>query len=57
MFRVGSAHEAAREYVGWVRGLVNAQWANLPASSQVVRLPAGQTVLRIAFDAPSPLNG
>jgi predicted Ser/Thr protein kinase len=53
---VSAAHEAARTYVSWMRGLVNAQWANLPASSKVVTLPAGQTVLRIEFDAPSPLT-
>jgi predicted Ser/Thr protein kinase len=53
---VSAAHEAARTYVSWMRGLVKAQWANLPASSKVVTLPAGQTVLRIEFDAPSPLH-
>jgi predicted Ser/Thr protein kinase len=53
---VSAAHEAARTYVSWMRELVNAQWANLPASSKVVTLPAGQTVLRIEFDAPSPLT-
>ena len=52
-----TAHVAARAYIGWIQGLAKAQWAEyLPASSEVVRLRAGQTVLRISFDAPSPLN-
>jgi serine/threonine protein kinase len=54
---VGAAHIAARAYIGWMQGLAHAQWAEyLPASSEVIRLPGGQTVLRIEFDAPSPLN-
>jgi serine/threonine protein kinase len=52
-----TAHVAARAYISWIQGLAKAQWAEyLPASSEVVRLRAGQTVLRISFDAPSPLN-
>jgi serine/threonine protein kinase len=55
--RVSGAHVAARAYVSWMQELANAQWAEyLPASSQVVRLRSGQTVLRIEFDAPSPLS-
>jgi len=53
---VSTAHEAARTYVSWMRELVDAQWANLPASSKVVTLPTGRTVLRIEFDAPSLLT-
>ena len=54
---VSAAHATARAYVSWMQGLANAQWAEyLPASSELVRLRAGQTVLRIAFDAPSPLS-
>jgi serine/threonine protein kinase len=54
---VSAAHVAARAYVSWMQELANAQWAEyLPASSEVVRLPSGQTVLRIEFAAPSPLS-
>jgi hypothetical protein len=54
---VSAAHIGTRAYISWMQGLANAQWAEyLPASSEVVTLPAGQTVLRIAFDAPSPLG-
>ena len=54
---VSAAHLAAPAYISWMKGLVNAQWAQyLPASSKLVALPAGQTVLRIEFDAPSPLS-
>ena len=54
---VSAARLAARAYISWMKGLVNAQWAQyLPASSKLVTLPAGQTVLRIEFDAPSPLS-
>jgi predicted Ser/Thr protein kinase len=54
---VSTAHVAARAYIRWMQGLASTQWAEyLPASSEVVRLPTGQTVLRIEFDAPSPLH-
>jgi serine/threonine protein kinase len=53
---VNAAHLAAPAYISWMQGLANAQWAYLPASSKLVTLPAGQTVLRIEFDAPSPLS-
>jgi serine/threonine protein kinase len=54
---VSAAHLAAHAYIRWMRGLADAQWAQyLPASSRLVTLPAGQTVLRIEFDAPSPLS-
>jgi serine/threonine protein kinase len=54
---VSGAHLAASAYVSWMQGLASTQWAEyLPASSKLVTLPAGQTVLRIEFDAPSPLS-
>jgi predicted Ser/Thr protein kinase len=54
---VSAAHLAAPAYLRWMRALVNAQRAPyLPALSEPVTLPAGQTVLRIEFDAPSPLS-
>jgi serine/threonine protein kinase len=53
---VSAAHVAAPAYIRWMQGLVKTQWAQyLPSSSKLVTLPAGQTVLRIEFDAPSPL--
>jgi predicted Ser/Thr protein kinase len=55
--QVSTAHLAAPAYISWMRGLVIAQRAqNLPASSELVTPSAGQTVLRIKFDAPSPLS-
>ena len=54
---VSAAHVAARAYISWMQELVNAQWAEYrPASSKLVTLPGGQTVLRIEFDVPSPLS-
>jgi serine/threonine protein kinase len=54
---VSAAHLGAHAYIRWMQGLADAQWAQyLPASSKLVTLPAGQTVLRIEFDAPSPLS-
>ena len=53
---VSAAHLAAAAYLSWMQGWVNAQHANLAASSEPVTLPAGNTVLRIEFDAPSPLS-
>ena len=54
---VSAAHVAARAYISWMQELANAQWTEyLPASSKVVTLPGGQTVLRIKFDVPSPLS-
>jgi predicted Ser/Thr protein kinase len=55
--RVSAAHLAAPAYVSWLQALVKAQHAEfLPASSGLVTLPGGQTVLRIEFAAPSPLS-
>jgi len=54
--QVGPARLASPAYISWMQGLANAQWAQyLPASSKLVTLPAGQTVLRIEFAAPGPL--
>jgi hypothetical protein len=52
---VSAAHLAAPAYISWMQRLVNAQRAPyLPSLCKLVPLP-GQTVLRIEFDAPSPL--
>ena len=54
---VSAAHLTEPAYISWMEGLANAQWAQYhPASSKLVTLPAGQTVLRIEFDVPSPLH-
>jgi len=54
---VGAAHLAAPAYVSWIQSLVKAQRAQfVPASSELVTLADGQTVLRIEFAAPSPLS-
>jgi hypothetical protein len=55
--RVSAAHLPAPAYLSWMQSLVNAQHAQyLPAPGKLVTLPAGKTVLRIEFDAPSPLS-
>jgi predicted Ser/Thr protein kinase len=55
--KVSGTHLAASAYINWMQTLANTQWAqNRPASSKLVTLPSGQTVLRIEFDAPSPLS-
>jgi hypothetical protein len=55
--RVSAAHLPVPAYLSWMQSLVNAQHAQyLPASSKLVTLLAGKTVLRIEFDAPSPLS-
>jgi predicted Ser/Thr protein kinase len=54
---VAAAHLAALAYVRWMEGLVDAQRTEyLPASCEQVTLPGGEAVLRIEFDAPSPLS-
>jgi serine/threonine protein kinase len=54
---VSAAHLAAPAYVSWIQELVKAQYTQyFSASSEQVRLPGGQTVLRIEFAAPSPLS-
>jgi predicted Ser/Thr protein kinase len=54
---VSAAHLAAPAYISWMQALMNTQWAQyLPSSSKLVTLRGGQTVLRIEFDAPSPLS-
>ena len=53
---VSAAHLTAPAYVSWMQTMVKAQRAQyLPASSELAG-PAGNTVLRIAYDAPSPLR-
>jgi hypothetical protein len=52
-----AAHLTRAPYPGWMRALIDAQRAEyLPASIRQVTLPTGQPVLRIEYDAPSPLS-
>jgi hypothetical protein len=52
-----AAHLTRAPYPGWMRALIDAQRAEyLPASIRQVTLPSGQPVLRIEYDAPSPLG-
>jgi predicted Ser/Thr protein kinase len=54
---VSGAHVTSSAYISWILALVKAQYTEfLPASSKLVKLPDGQTVLRIEFAAPSPLT-
>jgi serine/threonine protein kinase len=54
---VGASHLAASAYLRSMQTVVHAQRAQyLPALSEPVRLPAGETVLRIEYDAPGPLS-
>jgi len=54
---VSGAHLAEPAYVSWIQELVKAQYTQyFSPSSEQVTLPGGQTVLRIEFAAPSPLN-
>jgi len=53
----GSAHLTHTAYLAWMRGFIGVQRAQYrPAWSQQVTLRTGQTVLRIGYDAPSPLS-
>jgi hypothetical protein len=54
---VSGAHLTSSAYISWILALVKAQYTEfLPASSKLVKLPDGETVLRIEFAAPSPLT-
>jgi len=51
------SHLTAQAYVRWMQQFVHAQRAQYrPAVSEQLTLPTGQTVLRIQYDAPSPLS-
>jgi len=53
----GSAHLARAAYLGWMRKFIDVQRAPFhPAWAQQVTLPAGPSVLRIGFGAPSMLS-
>jgi hypothetical protein len=53
----GPAHLAHTAYLAWMRSFIGVQRAQYrPAWSQQVALRTGQAVLRIGYDAPSPLS-
>jgi hypothetical protein len=52
-----AAHMTPGKYVGWMQAFLGAQRAQyLPAALQPVKLPTGQTVLRIGYRVPGPLS-
>jgi serine/threonine protein kinase len=52
-----AAHLTHAAYLGWMQAFIDAQTAQfLPTWAQPVTLHTGQTVLRIGYSAPSPLN-
>jgi serine/threonine protein kinase len=54
---VAKSHLGALAYLRWMQQFVHAQRAQYrPALSKQITLPTGQTVLRIQYDAPSPLS-
>jgi len=54
---VTRSHLAALAYIRWMQAFVHEQRAQYrPALSEQITLPTGQTVLRIQYDAPSPLS-
>ena len=53
----GAAHLTSTAYLAWMHGFIGVQRAQYrPARSQQVTLPTGEAVLRIGYDAPSPLS-
>ena len=54
---VDRGHLTGAAYLRWMRSFIKLQRAQfLPARSEQVTLPAGQSVLRIEYLAPSPLS-
>jgi hypothetical protein len=52
-----AAHLTPTAYLTWLRGFIAAQQAPYrPAWSRPVTLPTGEALLRIGYDAPSPLS-
>ncbi len=51
------AHMAPAAYLSWIKGFIESQRAQyLPVWTQPVTPPTGQSVLQIAYGAPSPLS-
>jgi serine/threonine protein kinase len=52
-----AAHLTSAAYLSWMKAFLGTQTAQyLPAGPLQVRLPTGQVVLRVGYDAPSPLT-
>jgi hypothetical protein len=51
-----AAHLTRAEFLHWVQEVVHSQRAQYHSSLSQLRLPTGQTVLRITYPAPSPLS-
>ena len=50
------AHLTASEYISWMRSFIRVQRSQYHPALSLVTLRTGQTVLRIGYGAPSPLN-
>jgi predicted Ser/Thr protein kinase len=54
---VSRSRLAAPAYRSWMQSVLSSQRAEyLPASSELVRLAAGQTVMQVTYDVPGPLS-
>jgi hypothetical protein len=51
-----SAHLSSSAYINRMRSFIRAQRSKYHPALSLVKLPSGQTVLRIGYRAPSPLN-
>ena len=49
-------HLTPSAYINWMRSFIKAQRSQYHPALSLVTLPGGQTVLRIGYGAPSPLN-
>jgi predicted Ser/Thr protein kinase len=50
------AHLTPSEYINWMRSFIRVQRSQYHPALSLVKLRTGQTVLRIEYGAPSPLN-
>jgi predicted Ser/Thr protein kinase len=50
------AHLTPSEYINWMRSFIKVQRSEYHPALSLVTLPTGQTVLRIGYGAPSPLD-
>jgi hypothetical protein len=51
-----SAHLSSSKYSNWMRSFIRAQRTKYHPALKTVKLATGQTVLRVGYGAPSPLN-
>ena len=50
------AHLTPSAYINWMRSFIKAQRSQYQPALSLVTLSTGQTVLRIGYGAPSPLD-